>query len=395
MTDTLPRPSRSSRPAASRRGARPGLLRAGLPAAGWALGAGLLGLAVPVLLVWAADSRTGAGTGAALRAVLAVWLLAHGAALHVPGGVVGLVPLGLLALPVLLVERAARLAAAQHEVRRLGDAARLAAGVAGPYALGLTAVSVLARSAAVQPDPVGALVGASVLGLGAAGLGVVRGAGLAPVLRARVPQRLRQVATPAAAAAAALLGAGALLVGLQLAVHLPRAADLAVATSPGLVGGLGLLLLGLLLVPTAAVWGVAYLAGPGVAVGTGSAYGPFAVHAGGVPGLPLAAALPSGPLPLVLALLAVALPVAAGVLAARLARRSRGSTRDALLAAPLVGGALGLLAALSGGPLGDGRLAAVGPSAWRVALALTVEVAAGVLAHAGLLRLRGLRRRSA
>ncbi len=48
------------------------------------------------------------------------------------------------------------------------------------------------------------------------------------------------------------------------------------------------------------------------------------------------------------------------------------------------GAVLGLLAAVSGGPLGDGRLAAVGPSAWQVGAvsALEIGVAAAVTAGA-------------
>jgi hypothetical protein len=48
------------------------------------------------------------------------------------------------------------------------------------------------------------------------------------------------------------------------------------------------------------------------------------------------------------------------------------------------GAVLGLLAAVSGGPLGEGRLAAVGPSAWQVGAvsALEIGVAAAVTAGA-------------
>ncbi len=380
MTATIPRPTVPVPPPSGRAAARPGLLRAGLPAAGWAAAAGVVAVAVPVLLLWAADSRSGAGAGAALRAVAQVWLLAHGASLEVPGGTYGLTPLGLLALPLLLLERAARHAAGQHEVRTLADGARLAAGVAGPYALAVTVVAGLARSDEVRPAAVQALVGASVLGLAGAGAGVVRAAGLAPRLRAGAPGWLRRAAGPAAGALVALLGTGALLVGVTTAVHLGRATELAAATSPGVVGGLGLLLLGLLLAPGAAVWGVCYLAGPGFAVGVATAVGPFGVTLGPVPALPLLAGLPAGGLPAGLGVLVLAVPLAAGLLAGQLAERRGDGLAAGLLAGPLVGGALALLAALSAGPVGGGRLSEVGPSWWRVGLAVAVEVSAGAAA---------------
>src|SRR5450759_2439080 len=99
MTDVLTRPaSRPSPPA------RPGALVVAAPAAAVAAaGAGLLAIAVFVLPAWSADARSGSGTPAALRAAAQVWLAAHGTPVRVPGGVFALLPLGLSALPVVLL----------------------------------------------------------------------------------------------------------------------------------------------------------------------------------------------------------------------------------------------------------------------------------------------------
>ena len=249
-------------------------------------------------------------------------------------------------------------------------------------------VAGLAGSAHVQPAATPALVGASVLALLGAGTGVLRGAELGTVLRAAIPTRVRGALAPAAAALLALLGAGALLAGSSLLAHLGQAADLAAASSPGVVGGFGLLLLGVLLVPTAAVWGASYLAGPGLAVGVGTTFGPFGVTTGPLPEVPLLAALPAGPMPVGLGLLVLALPLLAGLLAGRIAERRSGLLSDALLAGPLAGAALGLLAMASGGPLGGGHLSQVGPSGWRVGLAAAVEVTAGAASWVCVQRLR-------
>lgn len=374
MTDTISRPSLPRTSGA----ARPGLLRAGLPAAAWAAGAGLVLVAVPVLLLWAADSRSAAGAGVALRAVAQVWLLAHGASLEMPGaGVVGLVPLGLLALPLLLLERAARHAASQHRVEHLGDAARLAAGVAGPYALLVAVVSGLARSATVRPDAVEALVGASLLGLLGAGTGVLRSTGLWPDVLARVPGLVRRAVPLAAGALLALVGAGALLVAVSLGLHLDQARALASASTPGVVGGAGVLLIGVLLAPGLAVWGASWLAGPGFAVGVGTAVGPFGVTLGPVPAVPVLAALPTSPLPVWAGCAVLLVPLLVGALVARLGELRDVDRTGTLLAAVLTGGTMALLAALSGGPLGAARLREVGPSWWQVGLAVAAEIAVG------------------
>ncbi len=399
MTDTITRPRSRPPGAPGRRAARPGLLRAGLPAAGWAAVAGLVAIAVPVLLLWAADSRSGAGAGAALRTVAAVWLLAHGAVLDVPGGTIGLTPLGLLALPLLLLERAARHAASAHDVETLGEGARLAAGVAGPYALAVAVLAGVTAGGGVRPAATQALVGASLLGLVGAGTGVLRACGLGRRLWTRLPGRLQRAVAPAVAGLVALLGSGALLVAGMLLRHVGRAHELAGATAPGLVGGLGLLLLGLLLAPGAVVWGAAFLAGPGFAVGVGTAVGPFGVTLGAVPAVPLLAALPGGALPAYVGGLCLLVPVLCGVLAGGVARRRGAGLLDALLAAPLAGAALAGLAWLAGGSLGGGRMRELGPSWWQVGLVVTGELAAGVLLAAGAANLRpllpALRRRPA
>ena len=401
MTSTLSGPARPTRPSRTTRSgpgeprdARLGdLFAAGLPAACWAVVAGLVAVAVPVLVVWAADRRSSAGAGEALRAAGQVWLVAHGTALRAPTGVLDLTPLGLLALPLLLLARAGRHAASTHEVHGLRAAGRLTAGVALPYAAAVVLVAAACRTAAAQPSIVQAALGGAVLGTLGAGAGVLRGAGLVRTAWSALSARLRTCLVGAAGALAVLLGAGALLAGTCVALRAGRLGELAAATGPGYVGGAAFLLLGVLLVPVAAVWGACWLAGPGVAVGTGTRLGPFGGQLGDAAAHPALAALPAGGLPGWTAPLVVAVPLAAGALAGLLVRRRGGGLREAVLAGPLAGLGLGIAAVLAAGPLGGGRLQDVGPSPWLVALTVTVEVGVGAAlvhltrAHLGRLRL--------
>jgi hypothetical protein len=212
-----------------------------------------------------------------------------------------------------------------------------------------------------------------------AGTGVLREARLLGLID-RLPARTRWLATGTVAAVGMLLAGGALLAGASLAVHSSRATALASATGPGLFGGVALLLLGVLLVPNAAIWGTSWLAGPGFAVGAGTAVGPFGTTLGPVPAFPLLAALPGGGAPVWLGVVMLAIPLGAGVLGGLLvARRLTCSWTFAALEASALGPCVGLgiaaLAGISGGPLGAHRLAAVGPSPWRVGLAVALEVA--------------------
>lgn len=380
---STPRPPRERAPAGSP-------LLAGVTAAGWALGAGLVALALPVLLVWATDSRSGSGAAAAARAAAQVWLVAHGTSLHVVGGTFGLTPLGLAALPLGLLWRAGRHAARTTGAADLRSAVRLTAGIAAPYAVGSAVVAALATTSAVRPAPVMALLCGLLVAVVGAGAGILRESVWAGEAAGRLHPRLRGLAVGTAAATSVLLLGGALLAGTSLALHASRAGVLARSTDPGIVGGLALLLLGALLVPNLVVWGVSWLSGPGFAVGVGTAVGPFATHLGPVPAVPLLAGLPAGPPAIWLGALALAVPVLAGAVAGgvvvrRLAVGWVRAAGEAALLGPCAGLAVALLAALSGGPVGGGRLIAVGPSPWQVGLAVTVEVAVGAGAAVALL----------
>lgn len=399
MTETLARPAASQDPT----GRTPDRPRPLIVSAGVAAALGLLLMAFPVLTAWTAEPRSGASTGAALRTVGQLWLLAHGGSLTVPGGRVALVPLGLTLLPLLLLARAGRSVAGARRHATGGAvpgtsgraAAVVAVAVAVAYAALTGLVTVLARTSEVVPGAWSAVLGALVVALLGAGGGALRAhrPDAADERRPRTQARRRMAA--AASACALLAAGGALLVAGSLAVHGSRAADLAAATEPGPVGGAGLLLLGLGLAPNAVVWATSWLAGPGFAVGVGTAVGPFGHELGAVPAVPLLAALPTSGVPAWVGALALLLPVAAGAAAGRvLARtgppvRRRGRALDVLVTGAACGLVWAVLAHLAGGAVGDARLAELGPSPWRTGLAIAAEVALGAAAALLVLRRGG------
>jgi hypothetical protein len=190
-----------------------------------------------------------------------------------------------------------------------------------------------------------------------------------------------------AAAVAALVGGGALALDAALVLHLGADGALAAHLAPDLPGRFSLLLLCLLYVPNAAVWGAAY------ALGAGASFGPQP------PAFPLLGALPD------LGLLGAVIPVAAGLAGAAVV--ARGSERGGpdtqgapwgavatglvALGAALGGGAaLGVLAWAAGGALGVHALAWVGPEPLRVAWHAAAWLAAVAVPGALLLRARAL-----
>ena len=377
MTDLLSRPllDEGVEPAAARGAVAPAAV-SGLTAAGL----GLLPITILVLLVWSTDGRSGSPSGDTLRTAGQAWFLAHHGGLALPAGHLGLVPLGLTLLPALLLVRAGASAARASGVADLRGAVGVTAALTTSYALVAALVGGLMATDAVRPVTAQGVLGAAVLAVLAGGAGVLRGSGLAAAAWAGVPPRLQSLLCATAGGVGVLLAGGAALSAAAVVLSFGDVLDQHRTVAPGLLGGVALLALQLAYLPTLVVWGAAYLTGAGFAVGTGTDVSPYGVDLGPLPGLPLLAALPGQP-PTAVAVALLALPVAAGVVAGALLVRHRAALADEIAAAwgALAGLGLGVamlvIAALAGGPAGPGRMAAVGPSAWQVALLVVAETA--------------------
>ncbi|SCE79215.1 hypothetical protein GA0074695_1155 [Micromonospora viridifaciens] len=382
------------------RGRAPLPVAAGV-AAGWA--AVTSWLPVTVVLGLAQLSEDAGSLPGALRAGLAGWLLGHGVPLQTSAGSLGLAPLALTALAVWRLTRAG-----VHVSRAIGarggrsprQALTAAIAVSLGYALLGALAAVAASAGGLRVSPVRAGLTFALVAALAALVGAVRATGVWVLLARRSPAPLRDGVRTGLVAGLLLLAAGAGAAGLAVATGGGDAADMIGAYRTGVAGQAGITLVSLAYAPNATVWSASYLLGPGFAVGTDTAVRTSEVSVGALPAVPLLAGLPSGPMDgLGAGLLAV--PVLAGMAAgwllarrlARLAAQERAAIGwaallgPAALAGPVAGVLLGVAAAISGGPLGGGRLAEIGPVWWQVAGVATAVVAAGALLGAAATRL--------
>ncbi|MFJ4919890.1 DUF6350 family protein [Streptomyces sp. NPDC088725] len=401
MTQVTDRSTPFSSASAAERG-RAATLTASFLRGAIAAGLGLGALAVLVMALWISSPYPDSGAGGALHVAAALWLLAHGAALVRPdtlSGIpapIGVVPLLLVALPVWTAHRAARDTLEPEPGRPQLTAFGAASSVTCGYLLVGGAVVLYSAGGPLTAQPVRAALMLPLVTVLAAAAGAWTGSGrpigklpgrlpkavqtfLTRAVWAPAPRRRAAVALRAGAAGAtALLGGGGLLAGASLIWHGGAAHTSFTQLAGDWAGRCALLLLCLALLPNAAVWGAAYGLGPGFALGTAATATPFGVT--GVPVLPrfpLLAALPGGPgTPLNWAMAAV--PVVAGLVVAwwtvRAAappycvREEAWSPRRTVLTTVLggvaCGGLMAVLAALAGGPVGTGGLAAFGPVWW-------------------------------
>lgn len=371
-----------------------------------ALSAAGLGLAVVTVLVvvgWIA-ARPGGSAGAAtphggfgllgaLRTAAVIWLAGHHVGVQVGGaGRIGMLPLGLVLLPGALLWRAGRSVARGCGGTAPGQAIKAALAVAVPYSLLAGLLALISRTALASASVVQAVPAAFMAALVAAGFGAARALAPWAQLGAHLTARTRSVLVGTAGALTVLGAAGALITAMALASHASQFTAVYSLLDPGLVGA-GLLLIAQLgYLPNAVCWAISYMLGPGFAVGAGTVVAPTGSVLGRLPAFPLLAALPSGTHgsgPAWLAGLILAMPYLAGAVAGLLVARTAHTV--VLEAAPvrgfcagaLTGAVLGVLAAFAGGPLGDGRLAVVGPSPWQVALLATLEVGTAAAVTAG------------
>jgi hypothetical protein len=356
-----------------------------------ATGVALLTTLVAIGWITAPHAGLGNGLPGVLRTAITIWLAAHhvGFTLHsvglhgasLPGaGRIGMLPLGLLFIPGALLWRAGRWVVRSGEVVRLRHVGYAALALAVPYALLSGALALAARSSLAAPSLLQAVIEPFLVAVVAGGLGGAHALAPWPRLIRLIPVRSRSVTMGTLVTLALLVTAGAVLSGGSLAAHLGQVRMLTDKLSPGPIGALLLLLVQTAYIPNAVIWAIAFCLGPGFAFGVGTIVAPTGAAIGVLPSFPMLAALPSGHVPGWLSLAVLAVPylaaAAGGVLTVRI------MPTPVLEAAPawgfasgaVAGAVVGLLAAFSGGPLGDGRLSSVGPSGWQVGVVAILEM---------------------
>jgi hypothetical protein len=371
-------------------------------AAGVVMVTGLVILTPLVLVGWIAAPHAGLGLPGVLRMASALWLAAHHVGFALRGaGRIGMLPLGLVLIPGSLLWRAGRWVARTGQLTRLSEVGYAALALAAPYAVLCGALALASRSRLATPSLPQAVVAGFLIALCAGGLGAARAVAPWDRLARLLPPRPRSVVLGTAGSLAVLGAAGASLAGASLAAHLHEFGSLNDALGAGAVGSVLLLLAQLAYVPNAVIWAVCFTLGPGFAFGVGTVVAPTGAALGPLPMFPMLAAMPSGAhaaLPGWVSVGMLVVPYLAGAFGGVLLVRAAPSPAAEI--APLwgfacgvaTGAVIGVLAAFSGGPLGSGRLAVVGPSGWQAGLVAILEVGVAAAVAAGVANWLRLRR---
>ena len=379
----------------------------GLLAALSVLGIGLAVVVVPALAAQVAGTASSATALDAVLIALNVLVLGHGGGVVLSTGVIDgavtLTPVGLQILLVLLAALSLRRVGHRLELVRgdgvlrvgaLRDAGVSLAAFGGTHAIGLAVLAAIGRSADAAPMVTSAVVSGALVAVGGGLIGLLwslrreptTAVPGVPVLEL-LPAPYGAVARSALLAVLGLFGAGMLLVLVLMLTHVPAQSALFDQLDPGIVGGLVLTLLQLALLPLLAVWALVVLLGGTVVVGTSTGISLGEVQTGVLPALPILGALPEpGDLPgatwALMLVPALAVGLGAVSLVRDVAELERREQITAWITYPVVVVvAVLLLAGLTTGGIGDGRLVHLGPAMGTLVLPLlgVVVLATGLV----------------
>ncbi|MBS2939194.1 hypothetical protein KDN32_15745 [Nocardioides sp. J2M5] len=365
-------------------------------------------LAAGVIGWFATDAGVHGAPRDGMRMGALAWLAGHGSGLTVLGARVTIVPLGITAVAAWSMWRIGHrvgdsLSGHGPDADRISDGERdltvptaIALFLAG-YAVVAVVVASLAAGATADPSVPRVLGWTVLLTATVAAPAIATGSGRAAIWAARVPVALRAGTAVAVALLVRLVVLGGLLVLVSLALSFDDAATMTAQLHPS-PGEAGLYaLVNAAFLPNASLFAGSWLLGPGFAVGGATVVSPAAVVLGPLPDFPLLAALPAvGTPPAWAGLSMLVVPLVAAVVAYR-TLRTRLLSWDRIVLAGCGGGlaaglALAVLAALSGGAAGPGRMRFIGPFVPDVLVHAVTSCGVGALVGAGVLAL--LRRRA-
>jgi hypothetical protein len=374
MTSLLTRPDHSRTEAAH---ARPLVLIATLGGVLAALGPLLVLLAVGVIGWFVTDAGVHGAPRDGMRVGALAWLAGHGSGVTVLGARITVVPLGVTAIAAWSVWRLGHrvgdsISGHGPDADRISDGERdftVPTAIAlffAAYAVVAVVVATLAAGTTADPSLPRVLGWTLLLTAFVAAPAIAIGSGRAAIWAAFLPASVRAGAAVAGAVLARLLAVSAVVFLVCLVASFDEAATMTsrLHPSPGEAGLYALV--NAAFAPNAALYAGSWLLGPGFAVGGATLVSPGAVVLGPLPVVPLLAALPAVGTPPGWAGALLALPPLVAAVTAHRTLRGRLLTWDRIALAGCGGGlaagvGFALLASLSGGAAGPGRMRFVGP----------------------------------
>ncbi len=264
-----------------------------------------------VMGVWLFAAHGNESTSQVLRASGISWLSIQLVPVAIGSNVLGLLPWGFIVIPMALLWKSTHWTIKSAQPESAKDFWLIVGWVSAIYVGAGSLLALLCSTNDLSVTLWRAAIHCAVVALCISIACIVTYAPSRTILIDPLPKVIVDGLRPGALAAMFLVFAGATATTAALVIHFTEVRSVATLMAPSMIDGLFLALLGVGYLPTAALWGMSYLIGPGFAIGSSAAISASSATPGRLPAFPLLAMLPSEPLPH--AKLIIIVPIIAGI----------------------------------------------------------------------------------
>ena len=266
---------------------------AGALAALTSVAVGFLSSFVVIFIVWLFAGHGDETTAQVVRASGIGWLGTQFVPIEIAGIPYGLMPWGFIVIPIVVLWKSMHWALKSAQPHTVRDYWFTAAALAGVYALIGMFISMFTSTNDLKTNAFRALVNTFVVAAMVAAASVLTYAPSKTLLIDPLPRMIVDGFRPGFIVSGFLVFLGALVSTVSLLVHFKEVKSVGTLMAPAALDGFFLMLLGIAYLPTAAIWALAYIIGPGISLGASATISPALTNPGRLPAFPLLAALPS------------------------------------------------------------------------------------------------------
>jgi hypothetical protein len=351
--------------------------------------AALLGFVISfsiVMGIWLFAAHGNESTLQVMRAAGIAWLGMHLVPVSIAGTTIGLLPWGFMAIPITLLWRSTQWAFKSAQPESGKQFWRIAIFISLLYSALSVLINLVTSTRDLNTSLISSAIHTLILSVLVTVSCLVSYAPSRTILIDGMPDVVVHGLRPGLITFGVLLGLGSLATTVSMIIHWNEIKAVTTLMAPGIFDGLFLTLLCIGYLPTATVWSMSYLLGPGILIGGNGQVSTSVSQPGALPAFPLLSILPSSVSSA--STLLIVIPVMVGVMMFFLIPRERwhatGETLTEVLSnivrgreflTLLVG--TGILASLcwiaaaaASGSLGIGYLKFIGPAPNAVAWAI-------------------------
>ncbi len=337
-----------------------------------------------IMAAWLFAAHGSESTLQVLRAAGIAWQVLHLVPIVIGTTTIGVLPWGFLVIPVLILWKATNWALKSSQPKTAVEFFRVAVSISFIYSVCAGLVSLISSTNDLYTGFLSSLLHTLLVAFAVTLACVISYAPSRTILTDALPRLFVDGMKPAVISFGLLFAAGSFLTSASLIFNWQQVRAVTTLMAPGFIDGFFMTLLGVGYLPTANVWAMSYVMGPGITLGGGVVTAENA-SPGAIPAFPLLSILPSETS--ALAAYLILIPILVGVAIHFLLPKERWSAQGDSVAVALsfvirwreivtLVSAIGLLSVFvwiassaSSGPLGTGYLKFIGPMPTQVAIA--------------------------